>query len=180
MFRAVLVNQQSRIRSFSVFQFTRNKRYNMAATEGKQWFSETEALWPGQKFSLQIENVLFHEKSTFQDVLVFQSSTYGKVLVLDGVIQFTERDEFSYQEMITHLPLYSHADPKNVLIVGGGDFGVLREVVKHSSVEKIIMCEIDPMVCDVAKQFFAETVGSPFLDPRVTLVRIHGNYFMVI
>jgi spermidine synthase len=140
-------------------------------TETKQWFSETEALWPGQKFSLQMEEVLFQGKSDFQDVLVFKSSTYGNVLVLDGVIQCTERDEFSYQEMITHLPMYSHANPKSVLIVGGGDFGVLREVAKHDSVEKIVMCEIDPMVCDVAKKFFTNSLAKNFNDPRLTLVR---------
>jgi len=74
--------------------------------------------------------VLFEGRSKFQDVLVFDSKTYGKVLVLDGVIQLTERDEHAYQEMITHLPLFSHPDPKRVLIVGGGDGGVLREVQK--------------------------------------------------
>ncbi|EQC37644.1 spermidine synthase, variant [Saprolegnia diclina VS20] len=135
-----------------------------------QWFSETEAMWPGQKFCLAQEEVLFHGKSDFQDVLVFKSQTYGNVLVLDGVIQVTERDEFSYQEMISHLPLYSHANPKSVLIVGGGDGGVLREVAKHPSVEKIVMCEIDPMVCDVSKQFFANSLATTFNDPRLTLM----------
>jgi spermidine synthase len=77
--------------------------------------------------------VLFEGRSKFQDVLVFDSKTYGKVLVLDGVIQLTERDEHAYQEMITHLPLFSHPDPKRVLIVGGGDGGVLREVINKSS-----------------------------------------------
>ena len=80
-------------------------------------------------------------------MLVFKSKTYGNVLVLDGVIQVTERDEFAYQEMITHLPMFAHSNPKKVLIVGGGDGGVLREVVKHSGVEEIHMCEIDEQVC---------------------------------
>lgn len=149
-----------------------------APTTEKQWFSETEALWPGQKFSLQMEEVLFQGKSDFQDVLVFKSSTYGNVLVLDGVIQVTERDEFSYQEMITHLPMFAHAQPKNVLIVGGGDGGVLREVVKHDCVEKVIMCEIDPMVCDVSKQFFANTLATSFNDPRVTLMHADAAAYL--
>ncbi|TMW65038.1 hypothetical protein Poli38472_009205 [Pythium oligandrum] len=144
----------------------------------KQWFSETEALWPGQKFSLQMEEVLFQGKSDFQDVLVFKSSTYGNVLVLDGVIQCTERDEFSYQEMITHLPMFAHAAPKNVLIVGGGDFGVLREVAKHDSVEKIVMCEIDPMVCDVAKKFFTNSLATTFNDPRLTLLHADAAAYL--
>ena len=86
-------------------------------------------------FSLKVkkDGVLHRSRSKFQDILVFQSETYGKVLVLDGVIQLTERDEFAYQEMIAHLPLFAHAEPKRVCIVGGGDGGVLREVARHSS-----------------------------------------------
>jgi len=110
--------------------------------QGK-WFSETEAMWPGQKFCLDVEEVLFNGKSKYQDIIVFKSKTYGKVLVLDGVIQLTERDEYAYQEMITHIPMHSHGSAKKVLIIGGGDGGVLREVVKHKSVEIIHMCEID-------------------------------------
>ena len=69
--------------------------------------------------------------------MVFDSETYGRVLVLDGVIQLTERDEFAYQEMITHLPLFAHPNPKKVLIVGGGDGGVLREVARHTGIESV-------------------------------------------
>eukprot|EP00256_Glycine_max_P058431 XP_014626564.1 spermidine synthase 2 isoform X2 [Glycine max] len=100
--------------------------------------------------------------------MVFQSSTYGKVLVLDGVIQLTERDECAYQEMITHLPLCSIPNPKKVLVIGGGDGGVIREVAHHSSVEKIDICEIDKMVVDVSKQYFPD-VAVGYDDPRVTL-----------
>jgi spermidine synthase len=87
--------------------------------------------------SLKVKEVLDHHRSLYQDVLVFESETFGKVLVLDGVIQVTERDEFSYQEMITHIPLYSHPNPKKVLVIGGGDGGVLREVAKHPMVEEM-------------------------------------------
>ena len=78
-----------------------------------------------------------------QDVLVFESETYGNVLVLDHVIQATERDEFAYQEMIAHLPLASHPNPENVLVIGGGDGGVIREALKHESVKKVTLCDID-------------------------------------
>ena len=91
------------------------------------WFSEVEQLWPGQRFGLQVQKVLLNGKSEFQDILMFESTTYGKVLVLDGVIQVTERDEYSYQEMIVHLPMFANHEPKKVLIIGGGDGGVLRE-----------------------------------------------------
>ncbi|CAP27827.2 Protein CBR-SPDS-1 [Caenorhabditis briggsae] len=114
---------------------------------------EMGGAWPGQAFSLQVKKVLFHEKSKYQDVLVFESTTYGNVLVLDGIVQATERDEFSYQEMLAHLPLFAHQNPKKVLIIGGGDGGILREVLKHDTVEKVTMCEIDEMVIDVAKKF---------------------------
>lgn len=117
------------------------------------WFSEKSKLWPGQAMSLEVEEVLFHEKSKFQDVLVFKSKTYGNVLVLDGCIQATERDEFSYQEMITHLPLNCHPNPKHVLVIGGGDGGVIREVVKHPAVEKVTQCEIDEKVIEVSKKY---------------------------
>jgi hypothetical protein len=90
------------------------------------WFHERGVLWPGQAMSLQVKKVLYHGHSLFQDVLVFESTHHGTVLVLDGVVQVTERDEFAYQEMIAHIPLYAHPDPKKVLVIGGGDGGVLR------------------------------------------------------
>lgn len=100
-------------------------------------------MWPGQAMTLKVKNVLHHEKSKYQDVLIFESTDYGTVLVLDNVIQCTERDEFAYQEMITHLAMNSHPNPKKVLVIGGGDGGVLREVIKHDSVEEAILCDID-------------------------------------
>ena len=110
--------------------------------------------------SLEVDKVLFEGKSEYQDVLVFKSKVslilfwfirvshfllqnYGNVLVLDGVIQATERDEFAYQEMLAHLPLFSHPDPKKILVIGGGDGGVLREITKHKGVEHVTICEID-------------------------------------
>ncbi|KAJ9563807.1 hypothetical protein OSB04_008967 [Centaurea solstitialis] len=112
------------------------------------WFSEISPMWPGEAHSLKVEKILFQGKSDYQDVMVFQSATYGKVLVLDGVIQLTERDEcFGY---------------------GGGDGGVLREVARHSSVEHIDICEIDKMVVDVSKEYFPD-VAVGYQDPRVTL-----------
>ncbi|KAL2903221.1 Spermidine synthase 1, partial [Bienertia sinuspersici] len=132
------------------------------------WFSEISPMWPGEAHSLKVEKILFQEKSKYQDVIVFQSSTYGKVLVLDGVIQLTERDECAYQEMISHLPLCSIPNPKKVLVIGGGDGGVLREIARHSSVEQIDICEIDEMVVTVSKEHFPE-VAVGYDDPRVNL-----------
>ncbi|XP_074558457.1 spermidine synthase 1-like [Curcuma longa] len=141
------------------------------------WFFEISPMWPGEAHSLKVEKVLFQGKSDYQDVMVFQSSTYGKVLVLDGVIQCTERDECAYQEMITHLPLCSIPNPKKVLVVGGGDGGVLREVSRYSSVEQIDICEIDKMVIDVSKEFFPK-MAIGYEDPRVNLYVGDGVEFL--
>jgi spermidine synthase len=132
------------------------------------WFRETCALWPGQQMSLKVKEILHVEQSKYQDVLVFQSETYGNVLVLDGVIQATERDEFSYQEMIAHLPLNSHPNPKHVLVVGGGDGGVLREVVKHECVESVTLVEIDEAVPRVSKKYLP-AMAAGFSHPKVTV-----------
>ncbi|EGC30485.1 spermidine synthase [Dictyostelium purpureum] len=141
------------------------------------WFSEISEFWPGHCFSLEVEKVLHHEKSQYQDILVFKSKSFGNVLVLDGAIQATERDEFSYQEMITHIPLFSHPNPKRVLVVGGGDGGVLREVVKHPLVESVTLCEIDEGVINASKNFLPKMrVG--FEHPKVTLFIGDGLEFM--
>ena len=98
------------------------------------WFYESEVMWPGQAMGLKVEEVLHESRSDFQDILVFRSSTYGTVLVLDGVIQLTERDEHAYQEMIAHLPLHCHPNPRSVLIVGGGDGDARRKVKSPANV----------------------------------------------
>lgn len=134
------------------------------------WFIESEVMWPGQAMTLKVEEVLYEGRSDFQDVLVFRSATYGTVLVLDGVIQLTERDEHAYQEMITHIPMHCHTDPQSVLIVGGGDGGVLREVCRHPGVQRITMCEIDPLVCEVSKRYLSSSTATAFDDARLTLV----------
>lgn len=124
------------------------------------WFREiSDTMWPGQAMTLRVEKVLHHEKSKYQDVLIFKSTDYGNVLVLDNVIQATERDEFSYQEMITHLGLNSHPNPKKVLVIGGGDGGVLREIVKHECVEEAWLCDIDEAVIRLSKEYLPDMAG---------------------
>ncbi|EGX44969.1 hypothetical protein AOL_s00173g70 [Orbilia oligospora ATCC 24927] len=130
------------------------------------WFREINEMWRGQAMTLKVEKILHHEKSLYQDVLVFKSTDYGNVLVLDNVIQCTERDEFSYQEMITHLAMNSHPEPKKVLVIGGGDGGVLREVIKHECVEEAILCDIDEAVIRVSKQYLPDMSAS-YKHPKV-------------
>lgn len=129
-----------------------------------------------QEFSNK--SILFQAESEFQSVLVFKSAQYGNVLVLDGVIQLTERDEFSYHEMMTHIPLCSHPNPQRILIVGGGDGGILREVCKHDTVTEICVVEIDPVVIQVAREFFGTSTAVCLDDPRVRLVHADAAEFM--
>jgi spermidine synthase len=151
------------------------------------WFSELSEFWPGQALSLEVDSVLHHEQTEYQDLLVFKSKAYGNVLVLDGAIQATERDEFSYQEMITHLPMCGHPNPKRALVIGGGDGGVLRELSRHPGLEEIVICELDQAVPAASRKFLPQmAVG--FDDPRVTVHFMDGaeymnsrkNYFDVI
>ncbi|WIA37410.1 hypothetical protein OEZ86_014335 [Tetradesmus obliquus] len=142
------------------------------------WFTELGSMWPGQGLSLKVKEVLYKGKSKFQDVCVFESDAYGTVLVLDGVIQATDRDEFSYQEMMAHIPLCAlEAPAKRALVVGGGDGGVLRELARHTSLEEIHIAEIDGDVPEVSKAYFpGMAVG--FNDPRVTLNICDGIKFV--
>mmetsp|Transcript_11541 Transcript_11541/g.33266 ORF Transcript_11541/g.33266 Transcript_11541/m.33266 type:complete len:314 (+) Transcript_11541:78-1019(+) len=149
---------------------------NCASLIQHGWFMEKNDQWPGQATSLQVSKVLLHKRTKFQDLMVFESSNWGNVLVLDGVIQLTEKDECSYQEMMAHLPLFAHKNPKQVLIIGGGDGGVLREACKHPCVDKATMVEIDEGVPDASKQFFPR-VSCGFSHPKAELIIGDGVKF---
>lgn len=105
-------------------------------------------------FGLHVKKVLHSVQSPFQRVDVFESSGFGRVLTLDGLMMCSDRDEFVYHEMISHVPLLVHPNPKKVLVIGGGDGGTLREVLRHDCVEEAVLCEIDGEVVDAARQFF--------------------------
>uniref|UniRef100_A0A1B6E4G1 Spermidine synthase n=1 Tax=Clastoptera arizonana TaxID=38151 RepID=A0A1B6E4G1_9HEMI len=132
------------------------------------WFSELSTLWPGISLSLQVEKILHSEKSKYQDILILETKSRGRALILDGIIQCVEHDEFSYQEMISFLPLSSHPAPKKVLIVGGGDGGVVREVAKHPCVESIVLVEIDEQVLNVSKKYLPFMCKGLF-NPKLTI-----------
>lgn len=120
-------------------------------------------------FGLVIEakEVLFSAQSEFQKVEVFETnSKLGRVLTLDDLMMTTEGDEFHYHEMIAHVPMMHHANPESVLVIGGGDGGTIREVLKHKSVKKAVLCEIDGMVIDACKKFLP-TIACDLEDPRV-------------
>lgn len=143
----------------------------------KGWFSEICPMWPGRALSIKIKETLYSKRSPFQMIEVFETEECGKMLVLDGIIQCTESDEFAYQEMMTHVALFSHPGPERVLVIGGGDGGVLREVEKHSTVKEIDICEIDGMVIDAARKFLPE-MACGFHDSRVNLHIGDGNEFV--
>lgn len=141
------------------------------------WFRETEQLWKGQQMSLEVKEMLFEGKSKYQDIKVFESTSYGKCLVLDGVIQCTERDECSYQEMLAHLPMSCHGDPRTVLVIGGGDGGIVREVLKYPSIEAVHLCEIDEMVISKCREYMP-SMAKAFDDPRVHIHIMDGFEFL--
>ncbi len=118
---------------------------------------------------IKSKEVLFSDNSPFQKVEVFESdSILGRVLTLDDLMMVTEGDEFHYHEMIAHIPMMQHPAPKTVLVIGGGDGGTVREVLKHKTVEKVVLCEIDEMVIDVSKKFLP-TVSCALDDSRVEI-----------
>ena len=132
------------------------------------WLNET--LYPdwGQRF--RFVRQLARVKSAFQDIAVFETESHGRVLTLDGVIQITERDEFVYQEMLTHVPLLAHGNAKNVLIIGAGDGGVLKHVLMHKGVERAVMAEIDGEVIRLSKEFLPGIGGDAWNDPRAEVI----------
>ncbi|MBR4383506.1 MAG: spermidine synthase, partial [Selenomonadaceae bacterium] len=128
------------------------------------WFSEQHT--PNVRFSLKVDSQLFGETSEFQRVDIFDSTEFGRILVLDGRIMLTERDEFIYHEMITHVPLCVNPDVRKVLLVGGGDGGSARELLKYDTIEKIDLVEIDETVVRACQKFIPQTAAC--LDnPRV-------------
>ena len=138
-----------------------------------EWFFEKGARFG---FAVETQEPIFSGKSEFQTIELYETCGCGKMLVLDGMIQFTEFDEFAYQEMLAHLPLFAHPKPENVLVIGGGDGGILREIAKHDCVKNIDLCEIDAMVVDTVKKH-VPSLACGFDDPRVNLYIADGTVF---
>lgn len=136
------------------------------------WVNETLYDAWGQRFRVRRE--LARVQSDFQDIMIFESETHGRVMMLDGVVQITEADEFSYQEMIAHVPLLAHGDAKRVLIIGAGDGGVLRRVLQHRNVERAVMVEIDGEVIRLSKEFLPGIAGDAWTDPRAEVLVADG------
>jgi spermidine synthase len=139
------------------------------------WF---ETLHPGFGQYFTVDDVLYREKTAHQDLIIFQNAAFGRVMALDGVVQTTERDEFIYHEMMTHVPLLAHGAAKKVLIIGGGDGAMLREVSRHTAIEQITMVEIDAGVVTFCKQYLPNHSAGAYDDPRFNLVIDDGVNFV--
>ncbi len=133
----------------------------------EEWL--TEQLHPYYRKSLRVKAKLVDEKTEFQHLQVFDTEYFGKTLVLDDIIQLTERDNMGYHEMIVHVPILAAENLRRVLIVGGGDGGSLQQALMHPTVEEVVICELDRRVVEVSKEHFP-AFGDPFSDPRAKLV----------
>ncbi len=137
-----------------------------------RWIEET--FHPHWRVRLKADKVLHEVKTEHQHLVIFENETWGRVLMLDGVCQLTTSDEFVYHEMMAHVPLMALSKPRRVLVVGGGDGGVMREVLKHPSIETATLCEIDRSVVDLSLEHYPEIAGGCFDDPRCDLVIADG------
>lgn len=142
------------------------------------WVTEQEA--DHIRTGWAVTEVLFSGRSEFQTVDVVETKAYGTMLLLDGLVMISDADEFIYHEMISHIPLCLHNNPKRVVVIGGGDGGTVREILKYPNIEEVILCEIDEMVIEQSKKFFPKVAEclSPGFDSRVKVRVGDGVAFM--
>jgi len=139
------------------------------------WFCELHRKRVG--LNIKVKRFLYSGKSPFQEINILDTYEFGRMLVLYGSIMTTEVDEFIYHEMISHVPLGAHPHPRDVLIIGGGDGGTLREVLKHPTVERATLVEIDQMVVEKSQEFLP-TIASAFGHPRARVLFEDGEKFL--
>lgn len=137
-----------------------------------------ETLYNGYAQSFTVTRTLFEVKTEHQHLEIVETPFMGRVMLLDGVVQTTEKDEFIYHEMMVHVPLFAHPNPKRVLIIGGGDGGILREVLRHQNVEHVTQVEIDGSVIEMCKEYFPKHSNGAFDDPRANIVIADGKEFV--
>ncbi len=130
----------------------------------------------GYAQSFEVSRVVFEQKTDFQNLIIFETPAFGRVLALDGIIQVTEKDEFAYHEMLVHVPLFAHGSAARVLIIGGGDGGALREALRHD-VKSVTLVELDKSVVDICRRHLPMISNGAFDDPRCHLVVANGRAF---
>ena len=150
----------------------------MSGTGKERWVTETLYEADGFTCAFRADKMLYEENTAEQHLVIFENRLFGRMMALDGITQVTERDEFIYHEMMTHVPILAHGKVRRVLIIGGGDGGILREVARHKGVEKITMVEIDPAVTEFAKRHMPQVSAGAFDDPRLDLVFADGAKFV--
>ncbi len=148
----------------------------MTETRTTEWVDETLCSFHRQSFS--VDRLLYDSGTGHQRLRVFENARFGRVLTLDGIVQTTEGDEFIYHEMLAHVPILAHGAARRVLIIGGGDGGMAREVLRHRSVEHVTMVEIDAGVIEFAKQYLPNLSAGAFDDPRLDLVIADGAAYV--
>lgn len=137
-----------------------------------------ETLYDAVAQTYRIDKMYFEQKTDHQHLMIFHNAFLGRVMTLDGIVQTTEKDEFIYHEMMAHVPLFNHAGAEQVLIIGGGDGGMLREALKHANVKKVVMVEIDAAVIDMAKQYLPNHSAGAFDDDRAEIIIADGMDFV--
>lgn len=146
------------------------------SNDASTWFTEQHD-YSGSSIGFRVTQRLHSEQSPFQLIEIYDTTDWGKLMVIDGCMMVTTRDNFFYHEMISHPALFTHANPKRLVIIGGGDCGTLREVLRHKSVESAIQVEIDERVTRLAEKYFPELCESNG-DPRAQLLFIDGIKWM--
>jgi len=144
--------------------------------DAERWFTET-CEEGGSAFSLRVEERVHAERSEYQQIEIYRTKKFGHLMVIDGFVMLSSRDNFLYHEMMSHPALFTHPDPRRVVIVGGGDCGTLREVLRHPEVESVVQVEIDERVTRVSEQYFPELCEAND-DPRAQLVFDDGIRWM--
>lgn len=143
--------------------------------ETELWYTEKQT--PALGLSLKIKETLLHRRTEYQEIMVLDTLQCGRMLVLDGMVQTTVADEFIYHEMIAHVPLRTHAAPRSVLVIGGGDGGVVREVSRYPQVEQIKLVEIDAGVVEASRLYLPE-ISSALEDPRLEIIYQDGREYI--
>lgn len=143
-----------------------------------RWISETLFEPLGLRVSYKVDRVLYETETAHQHLVLFENRFFGKVLMLDGATQISSRDEYVYQEMMSHVPLFAHGRAREVLIIGGGDCGIAEEVLKHRSVKRLTQVEIDASVVEFAREHFPEFTRPVFADRRFDCIIDDGMKYV--
>lgn len=141
------------------------------------WYQDSLEYEHGFGIRIKVKNIIYQIQSRFQEIIIMDTEKMGKTLIIDGITMLTEFDEFAYHEMIVHVPLLTHSNPQRVLVIGGGDGGTVREIIRHPGIDLVHVCEIDEAVVNTCREYLP-SLASSFDDPRVEMFYEDGARFM--